>query len=150
MKYGTVANLQKAAKTKRTVYVPLPFHASSGSALPLVALQFHNVKFNFQFEDLSKLTSTGAKRLTDANQNKVYIGDATYNGDNGVDLTYNDIDMQLLYGQVYLSDDERSRFADLAVEMLIGQVQQHGGNSSSGITGAVSYTHLTLPTTPYV
>jgi hypothetical protein len=146
-KYGTVANLQRAAKTKRTVYVPLPFHASSGSALPLVALQFHNVKFNFQFEDLSKLTSSGAtpKMLTAANQNKVYIGDDAFtagnaNYDAGVDLTYDHIDMQLLYGQVYLSDDERSRFADLAVEMLIGQVQQHGGNSP--ITGnAITSSH---------
>lgn len=134
LKYGSAANLQRAAKTKRTVYVPLPFHASSGSALPLVALQFHNVKFNFQFEDLSTLTSAGAKMLSAANQNKVYIGNAAYDADDGVALTYDQIDMQLLYGQVYLSDDERSRFADLAVEMLIGQVQQHGGNSP--ITGA--------------
>lgn len=142
LKYGNEANLKKAARTKRTVYVPLPFHASSGSALPLVALQFHNVKFNFQFEDLSTLISTGAaaKMLTAANQNKVEIGDTAYNADTGVDLTYDHIDMQLLYGQVYLSDDERSRFADLAVEMLIGQVQQHGGNSP--ITGtAITSSH---------
>lgn len=117
MKYGNTAQAKKAATTKRTVFVPLPFFGSTGNALPLIALQYHNVKVSFQMEEISKIATASAKKNTV--QTKTY----TAAGAQGDALQWQDIQLSLLYGQVYLSEDERSRFADLAVEMLITQVQ---------------------------
>ena len=120
LKYGNDSNAQAAAKTERTVYVPLPFFGSTGNALPLIALQFHNVKISFQMEDIGKIATNNAKK--DIKQEKVYVADGR--GEGGA-LSWSDIKLKLLYGQVYLSEEERARFADLAVEMLITQVQSH-------------------------
>ena len=44
------------------------------------------------------------------------------------------------------SDDSQERFHDLLVELAAGGAPQ----LPRGVAGPVSYTHLTLPTTPYV
>lgn len=131
MKYGSDAKAKAAAKTVRTLYVPLPFFGSSGNALPLVALQFHNIKIQFQFEDIKNIATTGA--LINSVQDKVYT--AANRGD-GAALEWKHIKCHLLYGQVYLSDDERSRFADLAVEMLITQIQSHDVVTGTSVLGS--------------
>jgi hypothetical protein len=123
LKYGTDATAKNAAKTKRTVFVPLPFFGSTGNALPLIALQYHNVKVSFQMEEIGNIATNGAQK--NKIQEKIYVAaqNGVNNGEAGDALQWHDITLSLLYGQVYLSEDERSRFADLAVEMLITQVQ---------------------------
>ena len=63
-KYGNEAQLSCHARTKRRLYVPLPFWRSSGGALPLISLQFHKVKVELDFEDMSSLISDGATMNT--------------------------------------------------------------------------------------
>ena len=86
------------------VFIPLPFffHQNPGLAVPLIALQYHEVKFNLEFVDDS--TINGIKRyswLTDGlNDLKVYVDYA------------------------YLDTTERRKFAENAHEYLITQHQQ--------------------------
>jgi hypothetical protein len=78
-------------------YVPLRFWfcRNPGLALPLIALQYHEVKVNFS---LSAACNTGASTL----------------GTN----------MALLVNYIYLDTDERRRFAQQSHEYLIEQVQE--------------------------
>jgi len=78
-----------------TLHIPLKFWfcRHPGSAIPLVALQFHEVKLNFQFApaaDISNWTTSTIKLYAD---------------------------------YVYLDEEERQRFSQSAQEYLIEQVQ---------------------------
>jgi len=87
--------------------VPLRFwfNRNPGLALPLIALQYHEVKIKINFEELKNLlTLTGVSLL------------------NG----------KLFVQYIYLDTDERRRFAQVSHEYLIEQLQfQKGGQSKS-------------------
>ena len=97
--------------TARTVYVPLQFwfNRNPGLALPLIALQYHEVKFNIEFETFAEMTKTGAATATPS------LGDTS-----------------LYIDYVYLDTDERRRFAQTSHEYLIEQVQFTGDESVTG------------------
>ena len=88
------------AKSK-ILYIPLRFwfNRNAGLALPLIALQYHEVKI---LVELNKDTDLGVK------------GNLTAK------------DMSLLVNYVYLDTDERRRFAQVSHEYLIEQVQHTG------------------------
>ena len=94
------------AKSK-TVYIPLRFwfNRNAGLALPLIALQYHEVKI---------LVETNAA-----------VG---VSGDSGQAAT----GMCLLVNYVYLDTDERRRFAQVSHEYLIEQVQHTGVEPMDG------------------
>ena len=102
--------------TEYTVYVPLQFwfNRNPGLALPLIALQYHEVKFNIEF-------AAAADCATNASQ-------AT-----GVTLG----DTSLYVDYVYLDTDERRRFAQTSHEYLIEQLQFTGDESLSGTNNKV-------------
>ena len=85
-----------------TLYIPLEFWFSrnAGLALPLIALQYHEVKFNLEFNELANCVDgvTGAS-----------LSDAT-----------------LYVDYIYLDTDERRRFAQVSHEYLIEQLQFTG------------------------
>ena len=85
----------------RILYVPINFWfcRNIGLALPLVALQYHEVTVSVQLEDFSKLHS----------------GAALSTGES--------LDMQLWVDYIYLDTDERRRFAQVSHEYLIEQLQ---------------------------
>ena len=91
------------------VNVPLQFwfcrHA--GLALPLIALQYHEVKFNMEFESLSYLQVAGS----------------TFSG------SLSDVSLYVDY--IYLDTEERRRFAQISHEYLIEQLQFTGDESIS-------------------
>lgn len=95
----------KSSQDARYVFVPMrfSFNTSPGSALPLLALQFHDVKLNFEFRAFMELIKTNVPVTNlvaePAMQCQVF---ATY---------------------VFLSQDERMRFANMPHEYLIEQVQ---------------------------
>jgi hypothetical protein len=96
-----------------TIYVPLEFWfcRNIGLALPLIALQYHEVKIN----------------LTLGSENAL--------GGNGASVT----NVELWADYIFLDTDERRRFAQLSHEYLIEQVQFTGGESiASSTTGAVT------------
>ena len=93
-----------------TVYVPLEFWfcRNVGLALPLIALQYHEVKINIDFELGTNMTKTLATPAAD-------LKDAT-----------------LWVDYIFLDTDERRRFAQLSHEMLIEQLQFTGEESVTG------------------
>jgi len=97
--------------TTTTLYVPLEFWfcRNVGLALPLIALQYHEVKVKIEFEQKSNciVTSAGATGAT---------------ASNFLDLK----DISLWVDYIFLDTDERRRFAQLSHEYLIEQLQFTG------------------------
>jgi len=108
---GRPSGLQKDQRgviESQTIYIPLQFWfcRNPGLALPLVALQYHEVKINVQFADSADLLRSGgilssSRRLTDT---------------------------KLWVDYIYLDIDERKKFMDVAHEYLIDQLQFNGGS----------------------
>jgi len=97
------------------VHVPLEFWfcRNVGLALPLIALQYHEVKINIDFETFANCNISGASQSGQS------------------DLKY----ASLWVDYIYLDTDERRRFAQLSHEYLIEQLQFTGDeviNSTSG------------------
>ena len=137
------------AKRSYTVYVPLEFWfcRNVGLALPLIALQYHEVKINIDLESKANLVdnkgnySDKAFELTDlngsvlaaANLPKVNSAFATANADN---LKLTNVNLWVDY--IFLDTDERRRFAQLSHEYLIEQLQFTGSDTISSTTNTKS------------
>lgn len=96
-----------ADKLGGKLYLPLVFffNRNPGLALPLIALQYHEVKINITFETLDNLKQVAG------------------------DVTFEDLKASLYVDYVYLDTDERRRFAQVSHEMLIEQLQFTGDES---------------------
>ena len=101
----------------RKLYVPLQFwfNRNPGLALPLIALQYHEVKVNIMFNKARNLLHKDA-----AGQ------------DNGEIKSVKIENICLYCDYIFLDTDERRRFAQVSHEYLIEQVQFNGRNSGSG------------------
>jgi hypothetical protein len=86
-----------------TLYIPLEFwfNRNPGLALPLIALQYHEVKINLEFNPASSMYQTNATGFTLPS-----LGAAS-----------------LFIDYIYLDTDERRRFAQVSHEYLIEQLQ---------------------------
>lgn len=105
-------------KPHKTLYIPLQFWfcRNSGLALPLIALQYHEVRIQFEFEDV----------------NKLIVWQSDHHG-NTPDLRGLAMkEAELLVDYVYLDSVERRRFAQVGHEYLIEQVQFTGDESVNG------------------
>ena len=105
-----------------TLYIPLQFWfcRNPGLALPLIALQYHEVKINVEFNDL----------------NNCAMGDTSTNSTPGGNYTFKNTDLSLedtalWVDYIYLDTDERRRFAQVSHEYLIEQLQFTGEESIS-------------------
>jgi len=89
-----------------TIYVPFQFWfcRNYGLALPLIALQYHQVRIEIELESITKLI--------------VWTGSSAPNLSN---LTFRDAGIMIDY--VYLESGERRKYAQLGHEYLIEQVQ---------------------------
>ena len=101
------------------IYIPLEFWfcRNIGLALPLIALQYHEVKINIEIESFDNCTYNGTayvKNTTGSLVNRKSIKNAT-----------------IWCDYVFLDTDERKRFAQLSHEYLIEQVQMNE-NTVSG------------------
>jgi len=105
-----------------TLYVPLEFWfcRHSGLALPLIALQYHEVKVNIQFANLNNLCNIKPGANAAAGSAK-----KVYNSVNQSGL----VAASLWADYVYLDTEERRRFAQVAHEYLIEQLQFTGAES---------------------
>ena len=92
------------------MYVPLQFwfNRNNGLALPLIALQYHDVRMTIKFRDAAKCVN--------------HTGAAVTNGPEMKDAT-------LLIDYIYLDTEERKRFAQAQHEYLIEQLQFTGSES---------------------
>jgi hypothetical protein len=110
-----------------TLYVPLQFwfNRNTGLALPLIALQYHEVRLNIELESASKLLcQSGASPVTGVSSLSL--------GSCGLMVDY-----------IYLDSEERRRFAQVGHEYLIEQVQFLGEETlvASASSTSVSQKH---------
>ena len=101
--------------TNKRVYIPLQFSfcRNPGLAIPLIALQYHEVKLNMTFADKNDVWGAvdGAETSPDHSINQVCLW---------VDY-------------IYLDTDERRRFAQTSHEYLIEQVQANRDNCTTSV-----------------
>ena len=100
-------------KEGTVLFVPLQFWfcRNYGQALPLIALQYHEVRLNFELEQLDRLM--------------VYTrGSGTQKAPTFQAFQYQSSGVMIDY--VYLDSEERRRFAQVGHEYLIEQVQTPG------------------------
>ena len=105
---------QNITVSGKRLYVPLQFWfcRNPGLALPLIALQYHEVKINIEFEELKNLFIARTSSTTDGGTS-VAVQGALQNTSLWVDY-------------IFLDTDERRRFAQLSHEYLIEQLQYPG------------------------
>jgi len=108
-------------ETFKRLYVPFQFwfNRNPGLALPLIALQYHEVKLNLEL-----------RPITDLVQN--FTG--------GAPVASQSLSCKLYVDYVYLDTDERRRFAQVSHEYLIEQVQFTGTESIAAPTSGVNVT----------
>ena len=136
------------AKQSYSIFVPLEFWfcRNVGLALPLIALQYHEVKINIEFENISAMVDTDpnysnkAFNQLDGSATPALISTALTNSK----LTGSTSNLQLNTASlwvdyIFLDTDERRRFAQLSHEYLIEQLQFTGADT---ITGSASSTSL--------
>jgi len=103
---------------KHRFYVPLQFwfNRNPGLALPLIALQYHEVKLNLELRPATELTNVAAATATSGLTCKLFVD------------------------YIYLDTDERRRFAQVSHEYLIEQVQFTGAESIGASTNTKNVT----------
>jgi hypothetical protein len=96
------------------LYVPLQFwfNRNPGLALPLIALQYHEVRFNIILEEAINLVNGTATSAGTISSQAARLPGLT--------------DMALYIDYIYLDVDERRRFAQESHEYLIDQLQFEG------------------------
>jgi hypothetical protein len=110
-----------------TLYVPLKFWfcRHTGLSLPLIALQYHDIRINIEFNDLRNLCWTNNPQVLDTVNN------------------YGLVACSLYVDYFYLDTEERRRFAQVAHEYLIEQLQFAGDESLTASVNRVkmSFSH---------
>ena len=115
----TVLDFQHPAYT---MWVPLKFFFCrfDGLALPLIALQYHEVRINFEFLPVEQLLSFEAATSATGKGLATALG-----------LTLSDCSLYVDY--IYLDSEERKRFAQASHEYLIEALQFPGSESITGV-----------------
>jgi hypothetical protein len=110
-----LTTISKTAKPAYSLYVPLQlwFNRNNGLALPLIALQYHDVRLTIDFRAAAQCVNVAAGSSAPA----VSVNDA-----------------QLVIDYVYLDSEERKRFAQASHEYLIEQLQFTGDETLNNIT----------------
>jgi hypothetical protein len=111
------------------LFVPMQFWfcRNYGLALPLIALQYHDVRVNFEFENIKNLI------VFSGNANAPTFGSGVQFGSSGLLIDY-----------LYLDSEERKRFAQVGHEYLFEQVQFNEANLQGGTAGTKSTQNFTL------
>ncbi len=113
------------------IYVPLEFWfcRNVGLALPLIALQYHEVKINIEYSTAAEIVDTSIRNQCNAIEDDADLRDtvATNNGFAAQNLTLENVAMWVDY--IFLDTDERQRFAQLPHEYLIEQLQFTGSDT---------------------
>lgn len=110
------SNLELDAGEARVLYIPLQFWfcRNPGLALPLIALQYHEVKINIEFASVSDVCNDNAAVIKSA---------------------------ELYVDYIYLDTDERRRFAQVSHEYLIEQLQFTGDEPGSNKNFKLNFNH---------
>ena len=111
------------ALPETTLYIPLQFWfcTNPGLALPLIALQYHEVKINLDIRPIDECLWAVTKLVCDTDTNKAVPAAVAYN--------QSLVAASLYVDYVFLDTDERRRFAQNPHEYLITQLQFTGDES---------------------
>ena len=113
---------------EKTLYIPLEFwfNRHTGLALPLIALQYHEVKINVEFNELRYLCN-----IVEGDGNSVanILNAVAQKG-------FQSCSLYVEY--IYLDTEERRRFAQVAHEYLIEQLQFTGTESVTSTSNKIS------------
>jgi hypothetical protein len=116
---GDTVDLTTLAQTHDSaiLYIPLKFfnNRNDGLAIPLIALQYHEVIFNFEFNTLMSCVN--------------YTSNVSSSDFSGLSMSQ----ASLYVDYVYLDTEERKRFAQAQHEYLIEQVQFTGAESVNSL-----------------
>ena len=117
---GPADNINEKPQT--TLYIPLQFFfcRNPGLALPLIALQYHEVVINIEFNRAANCYITGSVEGQASNVPTM--------------LNPNLQNASLYVDYIYLDTDERRRFAQVSHEYLIDQLQFTGEETFTGST----------------
>jgi hypothetical protein len=142
---GNVMNaatlLESGSDKTKDIYVPLEFWfcRNVGLALPLIALQYHEVKVNIEFASQAEMIDKTATNFTTTEILKVTpSANSSYTG------TLELVQPQLWVDYIFLDTDERRRFAQLSHEYLIEQLQFTGSEKISKSASADSLRSVRL------
>ena len=107
-----LTELSTRAKPETTLFIPLQFwfNRNNGLALPLIALQYHEVRLHFEFTPANVLVVQD--HVGTSQSSKLRMQNAS-----------------ILVDYVYLDSEERRRFAQVGHEYLIEQLQFTGTES---------------------
>ena len=143
-------NAYVADKSKKTFYIPLEFWfcRNPGLALPLIALQYHEVKVNLELNtevDVGIMYPTYVVSPHPADTTGVGPVVVTVEDDSAVITSGTAVAIDapkmtvaaLWVDYVFLDTDERRRFAQLSHEYLIEQLQFTGEENVSGSSNKV-------------
>ena len=125
LKTADTSGVEYSTADEQLLYIPLQFWfcRNEGLALPLIALQYHDVRISVKFNSYENLITT-----TDISTD---IPDTT-----GYTITTDIVsfsDAYLLTNYIYLDSEERKRFAQSSHEYLIEQLQFNGGENASSL-----------------
>jgi hypothetical protein len=124
---GTSTGALACQGRPNVLYIPLQFwfNRNPGLALPLIALQYHEVRFNITLTESTDLVSKGGYSA-------------------GINAAANALpalrDMALYLDYVYLDVDERRKFAQESHEYLIEQLQYEGQQQITTASGRLDLT----------
>jgi hypothetical protein len=117
---NVISATAKRTDAKTTLYIPLEFWfcRNVGLSLPLIALQYHEVKFKIQFEEMEKciIPSNGTSTTLDSSTTAAFANKVLP-------------DVKLFIDYIFLDTDERRRFAQNSQEYLIEQLQFTGSET---------------------
>lgn len=118
----TISCIPRAGTPNKTLYIPLQFWfcRNPGVAIPLIALQYHEVRINVDFETWQncQYAESGVGVPTPLSQSSLAAA-------------------SLYVDYVYLDTEERRRFAQQSHEYLIEQVQYTGAESITSSSNKV-------------
>jgi hypothetical protein len=121
---------------EQTLYIPLEFwfNRHTGLALPLIALQYHEVKINVEFNELRYLANVATVAGGQDNTTTATLNTLNQNGL---------VACSLYVDYIYLDTEERRRFAQVAHEYLIEQLQFTGQESVTSTSNRIqmSFNH---------
>ena len=126
---STITTADACGGRPKVLYVPLQFwfNRNPGLALPLIALQYHEVRFNITLEDSVNLVKANSAALGTT---------VSYAASQLPALK----DMALYIDYVYLDVEERRRFAQESHEYLIDQLQYTGQQTITTSSGRLDLT----------
>ena len=127
--YNAMVGKETPDKTQssvsRMLYIPLQFWfcRHEGSAIPLVALQFHEVKLIVEFESLDNCQILVKTAESGNSQNTSILMGTENTNSNAYDKEDISISARLFCDYVYLDEIERQRFSQSSQQYMIEQLQ---------------------------